>query len=349
MQEIFTLLTFCGEEDEFDMLLMAYCNHYILNARLPLAKLTIDSFCELEFVKVFRFTKGDFGRLLALLQFSDRVDVGSRYNVSGEECLLVLLGRLVYPGRLCQLARFFNRSKSALSIIFNYALDHVHGRTKHLLTFDTQRLNPSYLERMAEINRRKCPLLGNCIGYIDGTVRPICRPTQDQRLFYNGHKRVHALKFHSILLPDGIIAYMDGPYHGRDHDAGLLHRSGLDAILARSLLVGDRQYHIYGDSGYPRRPYLLRPHAGSSLTRQESVFNARASQLRVSVEWSFGKIASLFAFVDFKKNAKIRLQPVGKYYIVATVLTNCHTCLYESQVNSFFNSSPPSLEDYLSS
>ena len=37
--------------------------------------------------------------------------------------------------------------------------------------------------------------LTNCIGFMDGTVRPCCRPMTGQRAVFNGHKRVHALKF----------------------------------------------------------------------------------------------------------------------------------------------------------
>ena len=32
-----------------------------------------------------------------------------------------------------------------------------------------------------------------------------------QRIVYNGHKRVHGLKFQSVALPNGLIANMYGP------------------------------------------------------------------------------------------------------------------------------------------
>ena len=32
----------------------------------------------------------------------------------------------------------------------------------------------------------------------------------------------------------------------------------------------------------------------------------------------------------FQKNMKIFLQPVGKYYLVGSLLINCHTCLHGS-------------------
>jgi hypothetical protein len=58
----------------------------------------------------------------------------------------------------------------------------------------------SYVEAVSD---RNAPL-ENCWGFIDGTVRPICRPQQNQNLVFNGHKRVHGLKFQSIVIPNGL-------------------------------------------------------------------------------------------------------------------------------------------------
>ena len=44
-----------------------------------------------------------------------------------------------------------------------------------------------------------------------------------------------------------------------------------------------------------------------------------------------------FFYLDFKRNNKLLLQPVGKYDLVAALLTNCHTCLYGSQTSIFFS------------
>ena len=56
--------------------------------------------------------------------------------------------------------------------------------------------------------------LQNCWGFIDGTVRPLCRPGENQRLLYNGHKRVHSIKFQSVVTPSGMIANLYGPMEG---------------------------------------------------------------------------------------------------------------------------------------
>ena len=76
-------------------------------------------------------------------------------------------------------------------------------------------------EYVNAISRQGSPLT-NCFGFVDGTVRPICRPGEKQRIVYNGHKRVHALKFQSVALPDGLIGNLYGPVEGRCHDAGML-------------------------------------------------------------------------------------------------------------------------------
>lgn len=48
-------------------------------------------------------------------------------------------------------------------------------------------------------------------GFIDGIVRPISKPGKNQRIVYNGHNRVHGIKFQSVPLPNGLIGNMYGP------------------------------------------------------------------------------------------------------------------------------------------
>ena len=104
---------------------------------------------------------------------------------------------------------------------------------------------------------------------------------------------------------------------------------------------------MYGDPAYGVTRSILSPFRGQ-ITPAEQQFNTAMSGVRISVEWTFGKIVQLFAYLDFKKNQKLLLQPVGKYYIVGALLTNCHTCLYGSQTSEYFGLMPPTLEAYLS-
>ena len=88
----------------------------------------------------------------------------------------------------------------------------------HIIAFKTARvslhltvMSPAQLQVYANAVSAKGSALDNCFGFIDGTVRPICHPRENQRVVYNGHKRVHALKFQSVALPNGIIGNMYGP------------------------------------------------------------------------------------------------------------------------------------------
>lgn len=47
------------------------------------------------------------------------------------------------------------------------------------------------------------------------------------RVMYNGHKRIHSIKLQSVVLPNGIIANLAGPYEGKRHDSTMLHESEL--------------------------------------------------------------------------------------------------------------------------
>lgn len=250
-------------------------------------------------------------------------------------------------------------------------MDDIYSRFKHLL----EDLNQSWLDPVAfstSVHQAGAPLQ-NCWGFIDGTARPVARPIRNQRIIYSGHKRLHCLKFQvglsvitcvhivvyaatlystsymqSVVAPNGLIANMFGPLPGRRHDAFMLSVSGLLSKLDSLTRQVGSPFVIYGDPAYPISSTILAPYKGSSLTAQQQQFNTEMSRVRVSVEWAFGKVLQYFSYLDFKRSNKILLQPIGKYYLVATLLINCHTCLYGSQTSTFFKTSPPSLEDYLS-
>lgn len=164
--------------------------------------------------------------------------------------------------------------------------------------------------------------------------------------FFNGHKRLHSIKFQSLMLPNGIIQNLFGSVIGRRHDAHLLARSKVIQKIQRKFQGWENPPYLYGDSGYPLSTSIIVPFKGNLQGRQKRV-NKRMSPLRVCVEWGFAKILQLFPFVDFKKNLKVGKEKVPKFYKVATILTNCHTCLYGSQVCQYFEVDPPTLEEYL--
>lgn len=191
--------------------------------------------------------------------------------------------------------------------------------------------------------------MDNCWGFIDGTVRPICRPSENQMEYYSGYKKVHCVKYQSVVCPDGIVINLKGAYPGRRHDAGMLRESGLYEELEQFATFGNRNYVIYGDKGYGLRQLLLRPYTEHEIVGhpERQQFNTTMSSLRIAVEWGFQKILQEFAFLDFKKNQKLLLQEIGTMYITCMILTNCHTCLYGSHTGKYFDIEPLELEQYL--
>ena len=127
----------------------------------------------------------------------------------------------------------------------------------------------------------------NCWGFVDGKVRPICSQKRNQREVYNGHTRVHALKYQSVVSPNGLIANLYGPLEGRRHDSRLLAMSGLlQKPQQHSYSLTGEVVCLYGDSAYPHRVHLQRPFLRRCvLTENEQNFNRSMSQVRVAVEW----------------------------------------------------------------
>ncbi|CAH3023901.1 unnamed protein product [Porites evermanni] len=184
-----------------------------------------------------------------------------------------------------------------------------------------------------------------------GTVRGICRPETNQRVVYNGHKRVHGLKFQSVALPNNLIGNLYGPVEGHRHDARMLKDSGPLKDLSRvGFNTRGEVLFLYGDPAYPLRPNLMRPYCQGDvpvLTPEMEAFNTAMSSLRVSVEWLFNDVSNYFKFIDFKKNLKIGMSAVGKQYIVCALLRNVLTCLYGNITSDHFQLEPPTVQDYL--
>ena len=208
-------------------------------------------------------------------------------------------------------------------------------------------LSPANLEIYAEKIHRKGAALDNCWGFVDGTVQPVCRPGSNQRILYNGHKRVHAIKFQAVSAPNGLCAHLSGPFEGKKHDSSMLYDSGLLFQLQQhSFSRNGNVLCVYGDPAYPVRPQLMSPFGNPHLTADQKAWNKSMSSVRVSVEWLFGDIKNYFKFLDFKKNLKIQLSAVGKSFVVCTILQNARSCLYGSVTSRSFEIEPPTLIQY---
>lgn len=132
-------------------------------------------------------------RLLEALQIPDTYTSYQGSAYSGMESMMIMLRRLTYPNRWCDLVPIFGRAEPELSMAFNMIIDDLYTRFSPLLTsLDLVWLDPGLFSNA--IHRKGAPL-DQVWGFIDGTVRPTAKPVRLQRIMYSGHKRVHCLKF----------------------------------------------------------------------------------------------------------------------------------------------------------
>ncbi|XP_067016499.1 uncharacterized protein [Acropora muricata] len=303
-----------------------------------------DSECLAE----FRFHKSDIPVLLDILQLPQTFVCRQGTKCDGIEGICIALRRAAYPCRYSDLIPRFGRPVAELSMISNLVLDTIYQQHHHRITqWNNTVLSPELLETYAHAVHQKGSPLSNCFGFIDGTVRPICRPRENQRIVYNGHKRVRALKFQSVALPNGLIANMYGPVEGKKHDSSMLTDSGLlHQLEHHAFSRAGEPMALYGDPAYPLRVHLQVPYRCAGMTPQMEEYNKAMSAVRISVEWLFGDILNYFKFLDFKKNLKISLSAVGKIYITCAILRNALTCMYSNSTSEFFDLDPPSVYDY---
>jgi hypothetical protein len=220
------------------------------------------------------------------------------------------------------------------------------------LNWDEDRLTPATIRRYAMAIENTGGAMG-VWGFIDGTMRAICRPDKNQRLYYSGYKKCHAIKFQAVTTPDGLMSHLAGPWPGHRGDWGMYLASGLQNKLRRLNARENPEDHcyLYGDPAYALSygvisAYKARP--GRPLDPILHEVNTAMSAMRISVEHSFGKTMMLWSFNGFKGDLKVGLSPVGAYFVVAVLLSNIHSCVYGNQTSQQFNCAPPSLHDYLS-
>ena len=200
------------DDEEF---LVLYESYESSNLDMPYDSYTpfdLEEMGDDECIAEFRVKKRDIPVLAAALQIPGTVTCSQRSKADGTEALCKLLKRLSYPIRYSDMVPRFARPVPVLSMLTNQVLDYIYETHSHRIThWNPAVLNPPALETYAQAISQKGSPLQNCFGFIDGTVRPIARPDRNQRIVYNGHKRVHALKFQSLALPNGIIGNLYGP------------------------------------------------------------------------------------------------------------------------------------------
>lgn len=181
-------------EDEF---LLLYDLNTSNNPDFPYecyGEFSLDDLDDSECFAEFRVHKTDIPVLLDALQLPQTFICRQGTKCDGIEGLCIALGRAAYPCRYSDLIQRFGRPVPELSMISNLVMDTIYQQHHHRLTqWNNTLLSPALLETYSHTVYQKGSPLSNSFGVIDGTVRPICKPGENQRIVYNEHKRVHAL------------------------------------------------------------------------------------------------------------------------------------------------------------
>ena len=273
-----------------------------------------------------------------------------RYKCSGMDALGLLIARLRSANTLEMVGEtlHLNWSPGMLSSLFNATVGMLVERwgtgtriNLRLLSKSSDRKQMADAVRSVVIDYT----IPSVVGFIDGTVLKVCRPKENEEGAYNGKVRSHALKFQGLVLPNGMISIMDGPFVGAVHDAAMYSLSKIAGRLGD--ILGDEEF-IFGDSAYGLDDVTLTMYKSQRGTPFKELWNKTFSKVRISVEWPFGQILTLFPFLQRKQLMRLLQSAVGDFYLVATLLFNCFTCIYRKNiVSTYFQMTPPTLESYL--
>ena len=174
-------------------------------------------------------------------------------------------------------------------------------------------------------------------------------PDIDQREAYNGHKRVHALKYQFVATPDGLL-FTSVPFEGRRHDAHLVIETHLvDWAMQHAKGQDGGQRYLYGNQAYGVSPAIISPFKGNLITRNQELMNHVLSKYRTTVKWGIGMVSMHWARFRNKQYQRTGLTLCGRDWMVATLLWNARTCLGGNQISMSMQCSPPTIEEYFSS
>ncbi|KIK53801.1 hypothetical protein GYMLUDRAFT_178437, partial [Collybiopsis luxurians FD-317 M1] len=253
----------------------------------------------------------------------------------------LLLSRFRSGHDLYDLVANYDRNITAISEIINELVIWLDIQWKHLLDCDSDGiLHPNQLLSYANAISVHGSPLENCIGFINCTIRKTCRSSQAQEAAYSSYKKIHALKYQVVCLPNGIVGHLAGPYEGRHNDNYLLADSKFLDCFA------EFAYRPDIDPAYGYGPHLISPFADDELSDIQRTWNNQMSQVCIKVEHGFGVVTNLWPFLNSFYKMQVLLSPIGRYYRIAVLLMNASNCVSPNQISQRFDCLPPTLDKY---
>jgi hypothetical protein len=279
------------------------------------------------------------------------------YCAEGLEALGLLCTRLHSPEDQFSLSTKYARPQSAISEITNETAAYINTTWGHILDWDVHGLvSPDALRTYAAALHAFGAPMCSIVGFLDCTIRKTCRPHTNQELLYTGYKKCHGMKFQGVVIPNGLIAPLAGPFRAPQNDSSVLKESILfEKIEMHAVQPGshpgdvleDRWFQLYGDSAYGVSPFLVSPFAGvGERTADEHAWNTTMGRVCISVEHLFGVVIQEWPFLNTFWKQKVLGNACGLMYWVAVLLTNAQACMVPNQTAQCYGCAPPTLVEY---
>lgn len=77
-------------------------------------------------------------------------DPKHRFKINSKEAMMILLRRLAYPARLCELTLIFGKDESTISIVFNGMIQLFMSKFSRSMTFDENQFRRENLKRFSK-------------------------------------------------------------------------------------------------------------------------------------------------------------------------------------------------------
>jgi hypothetical protein len=148
----------------------------------------------------------------------------------------------------------------------------------------------------------------NVFGFIDNTIFAMCRPggpstageqaqREDiltQQAWWTGWKKLHGLKWQTVILANGMDFNLWGPVSCRRNDLFTLNNSQILQKVEQLQADRPRKYKIHGDSAYFEDEYLTTG-GGRGM-----------SSARESIEWRYRDVKQYWKYCDYKHSLQLR-------------------------------------------
>ncbi|KAF8587813.1 hypothetical protein K439DRAFT_1645752 [Ramaria rubella] len=269
------------------------------------------------------------------------------YCAPAIECISLLCACLGSLEDQWSLVTKYACPQSAISEITNDTASYIDLTWHHLLDWDDKGIvSPSMLQSYADALHAFGAPSWSLFGFINCTIWQTCWP---------GDIKYHGMKFQGVVMPNGLIVHMAGPYRAPQKDCGVLHMSQLLSKLQRHAIQPgscednppqDRYFQVYSNLAYGVSPVMISPFSGvGELTVEQREWNTAMGAVRISVEHGFGLVLQDWPFLNVFWKQKIYGNPCGLLYRVGVLLTNAHSCFVLNQTAIRYTCDPPLVED----